>query len=126
MPDNGGLFRQSLDMPWAVAFELRRFVAFPYIRLMFALHGIRWGKRWSVWGMPIIQRYRGSRIEIGDGAQLRSWPSTNPLTPLHPVILATRSAEAFIRIGDEVSRSHDRASSMTRDDRADRSVMIKR
>ncbi len=102
MPDVSDLLEQSLNMPWAVAFELRRFFALPYIRLMFAVHGIRWGKKWSIWGMPIIQRYRGSRIEIGDRAQLRSWPSTNPLTPLHPVVLATRSAEAFIRIGDAV------------------------
>lgn len=97
-----GLFQQALAMPWAVGYEVRRILAYPYIRLMFALHGIRWGRGWRIWGMPIIQRYGGSQISIGDGAYLRSWPSTNPLVPNHPVVLATRSASARIVIGDNV------------------------
>lgn len=89
-------------MPWAMGFELRRWLALPGIRLLFALHGIAWGHAWHVWGMPILQRYRGSVIKIGDGVYLRSWRSTNPLTPNHPVTLATRNASAQIIIGKDV------------------------
>jgi acetyltransferase-like isoleucine patch superfamily enzyme len=97
-----GLLRQALDMPWVAGFEIRRWLAYPYIRLCFALHGIRWGRDWHVWGMPILQRFRGSLIKIGDGVYLRSWRSTNPLTPNHPVTLATRNAAAQILIGEVV------------------------
>jgi hypothetical protein len=91
--------RQAWNMPWVVAYELRRIAALPYIRIQFALHGIPWGKRWRVWGMPIIQRYRGSQILLGDGLLLRSWRSSNPLVPMHPVVLATRTSQAVIRVG---------------------------
>jgi acetyltransferase-like isoleucine patch superfamily enzyme len=101
-PSTKNFIQQALDMPWAAAFEMRRIASFPFIRLMFIINGITWGKRWHVWGMPIIQRFRGSRIEIGAGALLRSWSSTNPLVPNHRVVLATRNAEAIIKVGQDV------------------------
>jgi acetyltransferase-like isoleucine patch superfamily enzyme len=91
-----------IDMPWVVGYEIRRWLSLPYIRTMFALHGITWGKGWHVWGMPIIQRYRGSIISIGAGAYLRSWKSTNPLIPHHAIVLATRNKNARIMIGANV------------------------
>lgn len=90
-------------MPWAAANELRRMAALPYIRLLFSLHGLGWGRRWRILGMPIVQRYRGSRIMLGDGLELRSWRSSNPLAPIHPVVLATRSASALIQVGRDVA-----------------------
>lgn len=98
----GIILKQLWGMPWVVGLEFRRILALPYIRLLFACHGIRWQPRWRIWGMPIIQRYRGSRIELGEGLLLRSWPSSNPLAPNHPVVLATRSAQALIRVGRDV------------------------
>jgi acetyltransferase-like isoleucine patch superfamily enzyme len=50
--------------------------------------------------MPIIQRHLGSQILLGDGLELRSWKRSNPLVPNHPVVFATRTAEAVIRVGD--------------------------
>ena len=97
-----GLIQQAKDMPWVVGYEIHRLLAFPYIRVLFALHGISWGRDWHIWGMPIIQRYRESIINIGDGVYLRSWKTTNPLVPHHPVVLATRNATAKIVIGRNV------------------------
>ena len=97
--------RQVWDMPWLIGLELRRLVALPYIRVMFALHGVPWGGRWRIYGMPIIQRCRGSRILMGPGLQLRSWPTSNPLAPNHPVVLATRSPAAVLSIGHDVGMS---------------------
>jgi acetyltransferase-like isoleucine patch superfamily enzyme len=88
-------------MKWVVGYEMRRLAAYPFIRILFACHGLKWGKRWRIWGMPMIQRFSGSSILLGDGLQLRSWPSTNPLTPNHRVVLATRSSEAVIRLGED-------------------------
>jgi acetyltransferase-like isoleucine patch superfamily enzyme len=92
----------AFKMPWVIRYEIRRYLALPFIRTMFYMHGIRWGRRWKVWGMPIIQRYRGSQMILGDGLLLRSWKSTNPLVPNHPVVLSTRSPEAVIKVGADV------------------------
>jgi acetyltransferase-like isoleucine patch superfamily enzyme len=97
-----GLLQQARNMPWAAGYEIRRFLTYPYIRLLFAINGITWGRNWHIWGMPIIQRYRGSTINIGEGAYFRSWKSTNPLVPQHAVVLATRNATAQIIIGENV------------------------
>lgn len=88
-----------LDMPWRLTNELRRLAAFPYHRGAFGLHGVPWASGLRVYGMPMIQRHRGSRIEVGAGVTLRSWRSSNPLAPNHAVVLATRSASAVLRIG---------------------------
>lgn len=92
-------FDELFNAPWRIQNELRRLAALPYIRLLFRLHGIDWGQRWRIFGMPIIQRYRGSRMEFGDGLILRSWYASNPLAPNHPVVLATRRPQAVLRIG---------------------------
>lgn len=89
-----------IDMPWVTLNEIKRLIAIPWLRLLFVLHGVRWGRGWYIYGMPIIQRYQGSTIQIGDYAALRSWRSSSPLSPKNPVILATRSPDAIIRIGD--------------------------
>ena len=89
--------------PWRVTNELLRVASLPRARLVFRLNGIRWGRRWRIFGAPIIQRYRGSTIEIGDGLSLRSIQTTNPLSPNHPVVLSTRTPGATIRIGEDCS-----------------------
>jgi acetyltransferase-like isoleucine patch superfamily enzyme len=91
--------RDALDAPWKAANEVRRMSALPWIRLMFRAYGIRWGQRWRIFGTPRLQLQRGSTLQLGDGLQLRSWPSSNPLTPNHPVVFATRTAKAVIRVG---------------------------
>jgi hypothetical protein len=95
-------FSKALDMPWVAWGEVFRLFAYPYIRALFALHGIRCGKGWRVWGMPVIQRYRGSQITLGDGLWLRSWRRSNPVLPHNPVVLATRSSSAKIWVGVDV------------------------
>jgi hypothetical protein len=68
-------------MPWTAGLELRRRLAWPLVRAQFAWHGIEWGAGWKIFGRPILQRHRGSRIALGDGCTLRSWPRSNPLAP---------------------------------------------
>jgi acetyltransferase-like isoleucine patch superfamily enzyme len=97
----GAEIRELLRMPWRITNEMRRRLAYPYIRCAFAYHGVSWGRDWRILGMPIIQRHRASDIILGDGLSLRSWPRTNPLVPHHPVVFATRAADAVIRVGDD-------------------------
>lgn len=89
-----------IDMPWRITNNARRVLAWPFIRLGFALHGVRWGRGWVIFGMPTIQRYRGSVIEFGDGLWMRSWHASNPLAPNHACVIATRRREAVIRVGN--------------------------
>ena len=88
-----------LDTPWRIRNELLRYAVQPIIRSAFWLGNISYGRGWRIFGLPIIQRHRGSRIELGDYLELRSWPGSNPLAPNHPVVLATRTPDAVIRIG---------------------------
>jgi acetyltransferase-like isoleucine patch superfamily enzyme len=95
------LGKRAWAAPWKVKNELRRWGSVPWIRLAFLAHGVRWGRRWRIFGMPRIQLVRGSALELGDGLELRSWPSSNPLTPNHPAVFATWSADAVIRLGTD-------------------------
>jgi acetyltransferase-like isoleucine patch superfamily enzyme len=88
--------------PWKAVNELRRLASVPAARLFFAWHGVRWGAGWRVYGLPLIQRFGGSTITIGDGLEMRSWFSSNPLGVLHRCILATWAADAGIEVGDGV------------------------
>jgi acetyltransferase-like isoleucine patch superfamily enzyme len=88
--------------PWKARNEIRRILWAPCLRARFAWHGIAWGAGWRIYGAPLIQRHRGSRIVIGDRFEMRNWRSSNPLGVAHPGILATWSAAAAIVIGDDV------------------------
>ena len=88
------------DMPWLLDLELKRLALWPVVRAQFAWHGITWRAGWRIFGRPILQKYRNSTLEAGDGLVLRSWPRSNPLAPTHPVVLSTRSANAVLTIGD--------------------------
>jgi hypothetical protein len=87
------------NMPWTVSLDLRRRLAWPLVRAQFAWHGVAWGRDWKIFGRPILQRHRGSRIALGNGLYLRSWPRSNPLAPTAPVVLSTRRADAAIEVG---------------------------
>jgi acetyltransferase-like isoleucine patch superfamily enzyme len=89
-----------LNTPWRISNELRRRVLVPLVRLQFATSGIHYGEGWRILGMPILQRHRQSSIRIGDYFEMRSWYRSNPLIPNHPVVLATRKADAEIIIGN--------------------------
>lgn len=95
------VWQKVTNMPWTAGLDLRRRLAWPLVRAQFAWHGIDWGTNWKIFGRPIIQKHRGSQIEMGDGLTLRSWPRSNPLAPTAPVVLSTRRADARITIGDD-------------------------
>jgi len=95
--------RQALQAtratPWKAVNEVARIAWLPWIRWYFALHGVAWGRGWRIYGAPILQRHRGSRISIGDDFENRNGRRASPLGVWHPTILTTWSAEAAIEIG---------------------------
>lgn len=91
--------RMALDTPWRVRLELRRLLSWPVARILFAVAGVRWGRGWKFYGVPILQKHRRSTLVIGDRLELRSISHSNALGPFHPVILTTRRPGARLVIG---------------------------
>lgn len=92
--------RGAVDSPWKVTLEISRWAFYPLYRLYFILVGVKWPRGLHLFGRPIIQRHRGSRICLGRGVVLNSHKCSNPLAPNHPVVLATRTSNAQLVIGD--------------------------
>lgn len=104
-PSSGGLTRAQavqavIQSPWIALYMIERLLWYPAIRLTFAGAGVRWGRRWQIFGRPVIQRHRQSTMTLGDGLILRSTVRSNPLGAAHPVVLSTRRPGAALRIGD--------------------------
>lgn len=93
------MFAKGYEAPWKVKNHLWRILAAPFIRTRLLLQGVKIDPGCKFFGMPIIQRYGGSTIKIGANTELRSWLHSNPLAPIHPIVLATRTAEAHIIVG---------------------------
>jgi acetyltransferase-like isoleucine patch superfamily enzyme len=89
----------AFDTPWKIQNELLRFLAYPWVRWLFAVNGIPWGHGWRFYGIPIIQKHRKSHMSFGPGMRLRSSVRSNPLGPGHPVILSTWWADAILKVG---------------------------
>src|SRR5215831_7557060 len=96
---SGQALALAAQTPWKALNEIRRIWLLPWARLYFAAVGVSWGRGWRLYGLPIVQKYRPSILTIGDHAELRSTPRSNPLGPSHPVILTTRRAGAKLTIG---------------------------
>lgn len=90
---------EALDTPWKLWNQLRRWLVYPQARLLIAFSGIAWGRNWSFYGLPIIQKHRQSVMKFGEGFSLRSSARSNPLAPNHPVVLSTLRAGAVLEIG---------------------------
>ena len=98
-------FREGLLVagatPWKLWNEVVRIALEPFMRAYFWSAGIAWGSNWKIYGFPILQITKGSRVEIGGNLELRSSYWSNPLAPFHPVVLSTRSVTAQLRIGSD-------------------------
>jgi acetyltransferase-like isoleucine patch superfamily enzyme len=94
------LFKRAIDTPWKAHNEFVRILGYPYIRFLFAWKDIAWGKSWKLYGVPIIQKHRGSTIQFGSNLSLRSTVRSNPLGVNHPVVLCTWQSGALLKVGD--------------------------
>ena len=86
-------------MPWIAHNELLRLLLLPLVR--WRMRSLVVGAGLRAYGLPMIQKHRHSRMQIGQRASLRSTLASNPLVPLHPVMLSTRRAGAVLQVGDD-------------------------
>ena len=93
------MITQIWDAPWKTWNEIWRWLAYPRVRLLFAMNGIPWGCGWRFYGVPVIQKHRRSQMTFGPGLQLRCSLRSNPLGPNHPVVISTWQAGAILGIG---------------------------
>jgi acetyltransferase-like isoleucine patch superfamily enzyme len=95
-------FQMALDAPWKLRNEIGRLASWPVAWFTLYSSGVNFSPGWKLYGLPIIQRHRGSKVVFGKDAELRSQPRSNPLSPFHPVVLSTRTKTAEIRVGASV------------------------
>lgn len=99
------LVKDGLNAKWKI-FHLALSIIFtPYYRLIFFFKDIKWGKKWRLFGLPLIHKYKGSKIEIGNGLTSRSWYFSNPLGNTSRTFLSTLNTNAKIIIGNNVGLS---------------------
>ena len=94
------MFNCFFDTPWKIRNKLGSLALYPYLRLLFFVMDIPWGKGWHFFGAPVIQKHRQSVMRFGQGFSLRSTRQSNPLGANHPVILCTWQAGASLEIGN--------------------------
>jgi acetyltransferase-like isoleucine patch superfamily enzyme len=92
--------REAINTPWKITNRILCWITTPYIRLLFGINGIEWGRNWKIYGVPIIQKHRLSVMRFGPGLSLRSSARSNPLGLNHPVILCTWKAGSALEIGN--------------------------
>lgn len=97
--------KNAFDTPWKVKNELLRRLVYPWLRILFGINNIAWGKNWKIFGVPIIQKHHRSEMRFGGGLGLRSLPSSNPLGINHRVLLCTWQPGAVLEIGDNFAMS---------------------
>jgi acetyltransferase-like isoleucine patch superfamily enzyme len=105
LPERQSRLAEMADAPWKVFNEARRILLLPVSWLYFAVNRIPFDSSWRIYGLPLIQRHRGSEIRIGRRLHMRNWFSSNPLGVNHKSILATWSADSAIYLGDDVRMS---------------------
>ncbi|MFT5122597.1 MAG: acetyltransferase-like isoleucine patch superfamily enzyme [Kiritimatiellia bacterium] len=94
------IVKELLGKPWKRWMEPLRLCYAPFIFLYCSLHGVKLSGRWRMYGFPLIQRHCNSRIQVGEGLDLRNWFSSNPLGVRGKCILCTYAEGAEILIGN--------------------------
>jgi len=102
--ESGSALSEGLNAKWKVVDLIKSLICTPFYVLYFGLKGIKWGRNWRLFGCPVIHKYKGSRIVIGNNFTMRNWYSSNPLG-VNKSFLTTLSKDSVIIIGDSVGIS---------------------
>lgn len=103
--NNKGLIGEALNAKWKVYHLMLSLLMTPYYLAYFMVKGVGYGKRWRLYGNPIIHKYRGSNVLIGDDFTNRNWFASNPVGIDHPTFLTTWNKNSEIIIGNNVGIS---------------------
>ncbi len=99
------LIKDGLSAKWKIYHLLLSIILTPYYRFVFLIKGIKWGKKWRLFGLPLIHKYKGSTIQIGDRFTSRGWFFSNPIGVINRTFLTTLNPNAKIIIGNNVGIS---------------------
>jgi acetyltransferase-like isoleucine patch superfamily enzyme len=102
--EGGSAFSEGLNAKWKVIDLAKSLICTPYYMLCFLFKGIKWGKNWRLFGLPVIHKYKGSDIRIGSNFTMRNWYTSNPLG-VNRSFLTTLSKDSKLIIGDNVGIS---------------------
>lgn len=105
MKNKLAIFQHLFDNPWKLTNEIKRIITIPYNYFYFKITLGKFDKTWKIYGKPILQINRKSKIIIGKNLELRSSYSSNPLTPFTPVTISTRSEKSKLKIGNNFGMS---------------------
>lgn len=99
------LILEVVNKPWLLVSELKMLLVTPYAYLYLLLNRVRIQFPFKFYGLPRIQRHRGSQIIIGRSFENRNWASVNFISSHQRTVLATNSSRAKIIIGNNVGIS---------------------
>ena len=102
---NENIFSEAMNAKWKLFHFILSFLFTPFYHIYFFIKGIRYGKKWRLYGNPIIHKYKGSKIHIGDNFINRNWFSSNPVGIDHPSLFTTWNIDSEIMIGNNVGIS---------------------
>ncbi len=95
------LFDEIINNPWKLTNELLRLLILPLSVFYSLLTISKYDFTWKLYGLPIFQINKKSRVLLGKRMELRSSAYSNPLTPYNKVTLSTRSKNSLLTIGDD-------------------------
>lgn len=95
------ILQQIFENPWKLYNEIYRIITIPSNYFYFKLTLGEFDKTWKIYGKPILQINRLSKVKFGKNLQLRSTYASNPLTPFTPVTISSRSSNSRISIGND-------------------------
>lgn len=111
------------NTPWKIWNLIQAVFTWPVARMQFLINGIPWGNGYRFYGLPVIQKYRGSRIRFGDSLQLRSSVRSAPLAVDHPVFISTLVMDSEIHVGNEFGMTGGAICAVTKIEIGDRVVV---
>jgi acetyltransferase-like isoleucine patch superfamily enzyme len=99
------LISEVINKPWLLVSELKMLFVLPlaYVYLLFNRAGIRFP--FKFYGLPRVQKHKGSQIIIGQNFENRNWASANFISSHQRTVLATNSSRGKILIGNNVGIS---------------------
>lgn len=76
-----------------------------YFKLIMKLNKVKFGKNLNLYGIPLIFKKKGSKLNIGENCTIKSSFLSNLIGLSQRTIIVTRTKEAIIEIGNNVGIS---------------------
>jgi acetyltransferase-like isoleucine patch superfamily enzyme len=99
------LILEVINKPWLLVSELKMIFVLPFAYVYLLLNRVGIKFPFKFYGLPRVQRHKGSQITIGQNFENRNWASANFISSHQRTVLATNSPVGKILIGNNVGIS---------------------